>query len=742
MADSISRVTLQDTTSASFLAQSSFEGSFEGSKSGNLLESTSQPDADRLISQNSDNSLNGSDAKNLIMDKVRMCFQAHGLGNLKTQSSKDLSFTDQSSEGTRTSMSRKHSNRSSLQYEASPSASSRIITAYSLRSGKSLMSDESRITTQLKTWLKLSHSFEPTYVLNEKKRKNIFQAIKLYHRNDNIARLSVTCLELLASKTEDKAVFSEIMKNFGNLAALVGTHATNIEFAQNFLKLVVHIIKKNEASLPQLDDPAYVETFWQIKDEHASNKDIQHLHSIIINKLGIKKRGIDSSFLALRGSVSHEKVNKEDAFAKLKRRMKAVLPPNSKLALELAESQSSGYEYSSNLPDTSLEEKLDLNSVSLPDDSDAVPELDEWGADDLTDVEGELVSWELDDDNESVINLGKATETSGRTKLRTYTARRLKELQMQNAQREQSLIAHKEALGKIEVNYKNVKDQYNEDMRSYANLLSTMEETEKKSKVEIAKLKQENELMKITEAEVCEQSGALVNEMEIVRAELNEKNQQFENMKAMVTQQMNEAKSHYVGVRQRLEQAKAELAKLQDMLLETENKLTTTQKEQEKKVAEYNNLQITYQAKQKEYEDSRKKAASLENRYNTIRSDFSSKIATNHQELAKGQSDIRLAHQMHGIFKSQLMKLKMEKKAMLKNLQALKSLNSEGNRVDIELKHLKKENVDLNARLGDLLKNDVSGERLRNLQLMNEKLKKEKKELMQMTEMLLPKQVS
>merc|ERR1719285_1648457 len=205
----------------------------------------------------------------------------------------------------------------------------------------------------------------------------------------------------------------------------------------------------------------------------------------------------------------------------------------------------------------------------------------------------------------------------------------------------------------------------------------------------------------------------------------------------MITQQMNQAKGHYVGVRQRLEDARAQLTALQDKLLVTENKLTATQKEQEKKVDDYNNLQITYQAKQREYEESRIKAANLENRFNTIRADLSSKIATNHQELAKGQSDIRLAHQMHGTFKSQLMKLKIERSAMVKNIQVHESLNSEGNVIDSELRRLKKENADLNARLGDLIKKDASGGKLHEFQLLNEKLKKEKAELIGITEMLL-----
>merc|ERR1712060_341759 len=98
---------------------------------------------------------------------------------------------------------------------------------------------------------------------------------------------------------------------------------------------------------------------------------------------------------------------------------------------------------------------------------------------------------------------------------------------------------------------------------------------------EISKLKEENESIKITEADVCKEAETLLFEREAVQAEMNEKNQQFENMKAMVTQQMNEAKGHYVGVRQRLEDAKAQLAVLQDRLMETDNKLTATQKEHE-----------------------------------------------------------------------------------------------------------------------------------------------------------------
>jgi len=707
------------------------QSSFEGSHSGNLLERSG--DRDRMLSQTSASSLKSGDSD--VMDKLREKFKAYGLGG--TQSSKDLSFTDRRS----TLKDRNSMNKSSFSKglrgtltDDSSASNSLIRGGSSIRSGKSfVMNSETKMTTQLRTYLKLSQSMGPIFVLNGKKRQNIFEAIKIYHRNENIAQLSVTCLELLAQKSDDKAVFLEIMKNFGNLAALVGTHLTNADFAKNFLSLVVFIIKKNKTEISQLDDPAYVETFRQIRDEHPSNPDIQDLYMILSDKLGLQKTGVDSNFATPRGSIHEKEEEGGSALRSLRRRIQE------KLALGLADSQSSGLEDSSILPTGSpspvkaSQDRSSVNFLGKTKSMDA-QELEEWAADDLMDnMDGDLVSW--DSDGEDSVNIRKARERH--SKSRTYTARRLKELQMQNAQREQSVMAHKEALSKLQNDYEKMQNQYQADKTVYTSLLASMQEAEKKFKEEISKLKEKNELIKITETEVSKEAETLFAERNAVQTEMDEKNQQFENMKAMVTQQMNEAKGHYVGVRQRLEDAKAQLAILQDRLMKTDNKLTATQKEHEKKVQEYNNLQTTYQTKQRAYEESRIKAANFENRYNTIRADFSSKIATNHQELAKGQSDIRLAHQMHGTFKSQLMKLKMERTGMLKRIQALQSLNNEGNRIEIELKHLKKENVDLKARLGDLIKKDVAGDKLRKYQMINVRLKKEKAELVQMTEMLL-----
>jgi len=727
---------LKDKPNSAVLSQSSFEGS----QSGNLL-SGSEDSANRLLTQNSASSLRGADTEN-VMEKLRMRFQAYGLGGAaKQQSSKEFSFSERlSTLRDRNSMHKDQKpRRSSL---SSNEMSATLVSKSSIRGKSIVLSDEKKMATQLRTYLKLSQSMGPMFVLSDKKkRENIFHAIKVYHKNENITRLSVSCLELLAGKTDDKAVFEEIMKNFGNLAALVGTHVTNVDFSRDFLSLAVHIIKKDKSAMPQFDDPAYLETFRQINNEHPSDPDIQNYYMILSDKLGIQKQGIDSSFNTPRGSI-YEKAETNSALDKLRRRIQAVIP-NAKIGLNSQDSLSTAYESSilpSNSPRRKSIENLERKSVTLirteTDDNRA---LDEWAAEDLLDTyecEGDLVSWD-DDGDDNNVKPGKSKETPRKSKARTYTARRLKELQMQNAQRDETVIAHKNALSRVKEDYEKVQNEYQADKTLYASFFTSMQETEKKFKEEIAKLKSENDLIKTTEAELSEQALKLRSEMNTVQGEKNEKKKQFENMKAMVTQQMNEAKGHYVGVRQRLEDAKVQLSKIQEALLETENKLTATQKEQEKKLEEYNELQTSYQMKQREYEESRMKAANLENRFNTIRSDFSTKIATNHQELAKGQSDIRLAHQMHGTFKAQLMKLKMENTAMKKSIHALQSSNTEGNRIDNHLKQLNKENTDLKARLKDLIKKDAGGEKLSRVKAINKKLKKEKSELMQMTEMLL-----
>merc|ERR1719229_907573 len=193
---------------------------------------------------------------------------------------------------------------------------------------------------------------------------------------------------------------------------------------------------------------------------------------------------------------------------------------------------------------------------------------------------------------------------------------------------------------------------------------------------------------------------------------------------------MNEAKGHYIGVRQELEGTKAQLSALQEELVATENKLATTQQHLEEKQKDYSELQSQYREMQKLYEDSRVKSANLETQYNTIRADLSSKLATYQQELAKGQNDVRVAIQMRETFKAQVMKLKMENSQLLNKISVLERARNESTKTSTELEQLK-------ARMFDLMNKESGGEDLKKLQEQNAKLKKEKQELIQMTEMLL-----
>merc|ERR1719245_2949045 len=129
--------------------------------------------------------------------------------------------------------------------------------------------------------------------------------------------------------------------------------------------------------------------------------------------------------------------------------------------------------------------------------------IDEWAADDLVDnMDGDLVSWDSDgEDIEKAIDI----RVPSKSKSRNYTARRLKELQMQNAQREQSVIAHKDALSKLQKDYEKIQNQYQADKTVYASFLTSAQEAEKKFKEEISKLKEKNELIKFTEADVSKE---------------------------------------------------------------------------------------------------------------------------------------------------------------------------------------------------------------------------------------------
>jgi len=611
------------------------------------------------------------------------------------------------------------------------------------------LTDEMKTVSRLKTYLELSRHLGPNRVLNMEKRKNIFSALRLYHENSNVAGLSVNLLEMLAENTEEKAVFSEIMRNFGNVAFLVSSHKTNLDFSLNFMKLVVQIIQKEQDSESQLDDPAYEETFFQIRDQHASNNDIQALFKIISDKLGIEKREL--TLIESGNQMEKLKGEGDDVFSfQARRSIIDRLPFTSKMmGINVRDSTCFGYGnwYSrvADLPsyDTRIEVAENEENTSTKSESEAHPE-DEWVDDDwIEELDGDLVSWDSDDDDESSVKLvasfadPKEQRTFADPNVqRIYTQERLKELQLQNTHREQTLLEYKEALSKQQHDILKFQKERQSAIVSNTSVKNFMTETDKKSKVEIDKLERENKRLIRAEEDLSKQSGTLVTLIENIQAEKIEKNKEFEELKAKVTQQMATAKEHYIGMRQRVEAANKELANLRDKLEETENKLKASRKEQEKKFNEHTDLQRTYQTMQKEYEKSRKIASNLETSYSSRKLEISSKIATAHQELAKGKSDIRLAYQMQGTFKANILKLKMERATLQKGIQAFQSMNLECDRIEYQLENLKKENIDLQERLTDLHNKVFGGEDLKRLQVSNKKLKMEITELKQMADML------
>jgi len=612
--------------------------------------------------------------------------------------------------------------------------------------GTVLVPEENDIVCQLRSYLKISQSLGPILVLKSEKRKNIFAAIRLYHQNRIIVDLSVNLLEMLAEKTEETAVFAEIMQNFGNLAALVSTHKSNLDFSLNFMKLVAHVLQKKDNAVSQLDDPAYKETFLQIHDQYVSNNEIQELFQVISDELGIRKRELT----LIKSGTHSEKIIEVDYFS-LKPRGSIIdrLPFTSqKLGLKAADSSIFGYGnwYSpiTDIPSTDMRVQLPQLEESLSNNSETEAQsVDEWEDDDwINELDGDLVSWHSDDDDESsvkvLVSWGDSKDSNaiaGPKEPRIYTHHHLKLLQFQNAKREQRILEYKEELNK--------KDQeilkFHENLQTVkvdsSSVRNFMTKTENTSKCEIADLKRANTMLISAEKHLSKQLRILVASAEKVKAELNEKNKQIEDMKLKVSLQMKTAREHYIGVRQSVEAAKKEVGNLREKVEDTENKLAASRKEQEKKFQEHNNLHQMYLVKQNEFEKSRTLVTNLTTSYSSIKLDLSSKIAAINQDIAKRKNDIRLAHQMQGTFKANILKLKMERTTLQKNILAFHSMNSETDRIYNQLENLKKENTDLKERLSDLIYK-VGGGDLKKLYVENEKLKTENTELKQMRDML------
>lgn len=579
-----------------------------------------------------------------------------------------------------------------------------------------LLADASKITTQLKTYLKLSQTMDPSFVINEKARAEISAACRLHSKSLTVAQLAVKCLKILVDKitpTKRAAVFADIMKKFDDVEKLVNSYAHDTAFAENYLGLILGMLARDEDIAKQMDRAIYNADLLFLKNKHPDNPNVQKMYTQITS--------IIQKYQAAQAK-QQQNVQKE---------------PQGYQANQQSKYLSSHKRSQSDLDAAAVDVWASESLVDdLLDDGTSGGNLLDW--EDEQAISGEAANAASVASPQKV---GERAEGQPKPKKpvapRVYTAQRLKELQMQNTQKEQTIQAYNQELSKLQEELTKIQIAYQADKEIHASFLATMQETEVKFKEEIQKLKKENEEYRTQEMELRETSRKLQAEMDGIKIEMNDKNQQFEQMKNMVSQQMNEAKGHYIGVRQELEGTKAQLSALQEELVATENKLATTQQHLEGKQKDYSELQSQYREMQKLYEDSRVRSANLETQYNTIRADLSSKLATYQQELAKGQNDVRVAIQMRETFKAQVMKLKMENSQLLNKISVLERARNESTKTSTELEHLKAKNAELKARMFDLMNKADGGEELKKLQDINAKLKKEKQELIQMTEMLL-----
>merc|ERR1712168_1731928 len=97
-----------------------------------------------------------------------------------------------------------------------------------------------------------------------------------------------------------------------------------------------------------------------------------------------------------------------------------------------------------------------------------------------------------------------------------YNPERLKQLEMTNAKKDQTIKAYNVELNKLQEELTKLQIAYSADKEIHASFIKTMHETDLKFKAEIDSLKRENETLRTSENELREQCEALNAEMALV----------------------------------------------------------------------------------------------------------------------------------------------------------------------------------------------------------------------------------
>lgn len=122
----------------------------------------------------------------------------------------------------------------------------------------SMVGDETRCLTQLRTYVKLCGQMGPAFVINEKARHECFDAIKIHTGSVQVLIQALLCLNLLLAESQQDArkskqiTFEVYDGAFGNMLNIAEQHAGNGEFANELVKFIRFLFAAEAVGLEML----------------------------------------------------------------------------------------------------------------------------------------------------------------------------------------------------------------------------------------------------------------------------------------------------------------------------------------------------------------------------------------------------------------------------------------------------------------------------------------------------------
>jgi len=545
--------------------------------------------------------------------------------------------------------------------------------------------DAQRCKTQLRTYLKLSQTMGVKFVINEKSRATIYRAMQLHKDSMEVAQLSTECLKKLVQEIKDngakKKICQEYMNQYSVLMALIPQHCADREFALNICSLVMAMTDDNDIN-NQLNSkagqlaPLHL-LGHHIREAHKDDTDIKLLVGQILEILGIQD--------------DHER-------------------------------RRSSYKRHRTMSETDLALTEEWANEVLVDD------YDEIGLD-LSELEMKI------DTQQSMMIFDAKREVDPELKDKVDKLEDIAEKQT----KEISNLQNK--LQKLQADYMNLQISYEADKEIHATFMAGMKGSEEKQKQEIEYLTNMNKELNSKIDGHKERIEKLPQEIAQAKAEITDKAAQFEYMKTMVGSQMHEARDHYIKAISDFEHNRSMIANKTEEFNAKNNQFQTVQQHLQEKTRDIQSLQssIAEIETNKQHLDSR--AQNMQEEIKKMGNDLGEKLKHTQEELMKVRRDVGVSMHMRENFKKGVTELANENKKLRTRLHSLKSasLNTDkGSKVE-EKNKLEKENADMKSKLFDIMQTGGSstGPMVESLKRENEKLRKEKDQLMQLTESLL-----